>query len=97
MTTKLKALAVQTAVYARTWEFWREFAICLAKATMAAGFLLLLIAGVGDMTKAVQDAIADAGLLTRIILIGPAFASPVAVVWAAYRLFIWQCRCERDD
>ena len=97
MTTKLKVLAVQTAVYARTWEFWREFAICLAKMTMAAGFLILMISGVGDMTKAVQDATVDAGLLTRIILVGAAFASPVAVAWAAYRLFMWECRCERDD
>ena len=38
MTTKLKALAVQAAVNAKTWEFWREFAICLGKAVMAAGF-----------------------------------------------------------
>ena len=97
MTTKLKALAVQTAVYARTWEFWREFALGLAKPILAAGFFLLVLSGIGDMTKAVQDATVDAGLLTRIILIGPAFASPVAVVWAAYRLFIWQCRCERGD
>ena len=97
MTTKLKALAVQAAVNAKTWEFWREFAICLGKAVMAAGFGLLLIAGVGDMTKAVQDAIVDIGLLPRIILIGPAFASPVAVMWVVYRLFFWQCHCERGD
>ena len=97
MTTKLKALAVQAAVNARTWEFWRGFAVCLGKAVMAAGFFLLLIAGVGDMIKVVQDAIWDAGLLTRMVLTVPAFASPVAVVWATYRLFIWQCRCERVD
>ena len=96
MTTKLKALAVLTTVHARTWEFWREFAICLGKAVMATGFGLLMMAGVGDMSKVVQDEIVDIGLFPRIILIGLVFAGPVAVVWAVYRLFIWQCHCERS-